>query len=231
MQTVRLPLIEHEDAFWDFIEILFEELRCGMFYTREKRPEPKSKKRRSSTETSLTPSLESGAQKRQRVQVSLERMNLKKSLLSLGKERMLRNDDSTTAAVTAGASSSSSSSSPVHSPAAAQSVSPASSTASSRQNGVSNRSTTDIYVADSCFRMRVRGKNIVFPELSSLAMILMLANSTGTHVPVLQKNQEYCCQFCGPGSALIWLSWILILIGNAGLYPGTWKLTKITGNK
>jgi hypothetical protein len=145
MQTVRLPLIEHEDAFWDFIEILFEELRCGMFYTREKRPEPKSsKKRRSSTETSLTPSLESGAQKRQRVQVSLERMNLKKSLLSLGKERM-RNDDSTTAAATAGASSSSSSSSPVHSPAPAQSVSPASSTASSRQDGVSNRSTTDIF--------------------------------------------------------------------------------------
>jgi hypothetical protein len=143
MQTVRLPLIEHEDAFWDFIEILFEELRCGMFYTREKRPEPKSsKKRRSSTENTPSSdklSLDSGAQKRQRVQVSLERMNLKKSLLSLGKERMVRNDDSTTAAAaTAGASSSSSSSSPVHSPAAAPSVSPASSTASSRQDGVAN---------------------------------------------------------------------------------------------
>jgi hypothetical protein len=139
MQTVRLPLIEHEDAFWDFIEILFEELRCGMFYTREKRPEPKSsKKRRSSTETppSEKMSLDSGAQKRQRVQVSLERMNLKKSLLSLGKERMVRNDDSTTAATTG--STSSSSSSPVHSPAAAQSVSPASSTASSREDGVAN---------------------------------------------------------------------------------------------
>ncbi len=146
MQTVRLPLIEHEDAFWDFMEILFEELRCGMFYTREKRPEPKiSKKRRSSTETSLTTSLESGAQKRQRVQVSLERMNLKKSLLSLGKERMVRNEDSTTAAAATGANSSSSSSSPVHSPAAAQSVSPASSTASSRQDGVANLSTTDIF--------------------------------------------------------------------------------------
>ncbi len=147
MQTVRLPLIEHEDAFWDFIEILFEELRCGMFYTREKRPESKSsKKRRSSTETPSSDkmSLESGAQKRQRVQVSLERMNLKKSLLSLGKERMVRNDDSTTAVATAG-STSSSSSSPVHSPAAAQSVSPASSTASSRQDGVANRSTVDIF--------------------------------------------------------------------------------------
>ncbi len=158
MQTVRLPLIEHEDAFWDFIEILFEELRCGMFYTREKRPEPKSsKKRRSSTETPTSDklSLESGAQKRQRVQVSLERMNLKKSLLSLGKERMVRNDDSTTAVATTAGSISSSSSSPVHSPAA-QSVSPASSTASSRQDGVSNRSTTDISVADLCLRMSVR---------------------------------------------------------------------------
>jgi hypothetical protein len=186
MQTVRLPLIEHEDAFWDFMEILFEELRCGMFYTREKRPEPKSKKRRSSTETSVTPSLESGAQKRQRVQVSLERMNLKKSLLSLGKERMVRNDDSTTAAAATG-STSSSSSSPVHSPAAAQSVSPASSTASSRQDGVANRSTIDFYVADSCLRMSVRrSKKIVFPEPSSLAMILMLSDwvPTGTYIRV-----------------------------------------------
>ncbi len=190
MQTVRLPLIEHEDAFWDFIEILFEELRCGMFYTREKRPaEPKSKKRRSSTETSLTPSLDSGAQKRQRVQVSLERMNLKKSLLSLGKERMVRNDDSTTAAAAAtGANSSSSSSSPVHSPAAAPSVSPASSTASSRQDA--NRSTVDISVVDSCYRMSVRGKNIVFPELSSLGMILVLADSTYLqYVPVLRIHE------------------------------------------
>ena len=30
----RLPLIETESAFWDFMEILFEELRCEMFYTK-----------------------------------------------------------------------------------------------------------------------------------------------------------------------------------------------------
>ena len=32
MQTVRLPLIEKESAFWDFLEILFEELRCESFF-------------------------------------------------------------------------------------------------------------------------------------------------------------------------------------------------------
>ncbi|XP_040576207.1 polycomb protein SCMH1 [Lepeophtheirus salmonis] len=35
MQTVRLPVIESEEAVWDFIEILFEELRCEIFYVKE----------------------------------------------------------------------------------------------------------------------------------------------------------------------------------------------------
>ena len=32
MQTIRLPAIETEDSLWEFIEILFEELRCECFY-------------------------------------------------------------------------------------------------------------------------------------------------------------------------------------------------------
>ena len=32
----RLPAIETESAFWDFLEILFEELRCEMFYAKVK---------------------------------------------------------------------------------------------------------------------------------------------------------------------------------------------------
>lgn len=35
MQTVRLPVIETPEAVWDFMEILFEELRCECFYERE----------------------------------------------------------------------------------------------------------------------------------------------------------------------------------------------------
>merc|ERR1712080_302632 len=31
-QTIRLPAIETEDSLWEFIEILFEELRCECFY-------------------------------------------------------------------------------------------------------------------------------------------------------------------------------------------------------
>ena len=32
MQTIRLPAIETEESLWEFIEILFEELRCECFY-------------------------------------------------------------------------------------------------------------------------------------------------------------------------------------------------------
>ena len=32
MQTIRLPAIETEESAWEFIEILFEELRCECFY-------------------------------------------------------------------------------------------------------------------------------------------------------------------------------------------------------
>ena len=35
MQTVRLPQVERTDKLWDFFEILFEELRCEMFYHKE----------------------------------------------------------------------------------------------------------------------------------------------------------------------------------------------------
>ena len=36
MQTIRLPAIESEESLWDFIEILFEELRCECFYEKGK---------------------------------------------------------------------------------------------------------------------------------------------------------------------------------------------------
>jgi len=68
MQTVRLPLIEKEPALWDFIEILFEELRCESFFHKE-RPrvketvtplkislEMKQRKRRASSSNSSTSS-------------------------------------------------------------------------------------------------------------------------------------------------------------------------------
>ena len=32
MQTIRLPVIETEESLWEFVEILFEELRCECFY-------------------------------------------------------------------------------------------------------------------------------------------------------------------------------------------------------
>ena len=32
MQTIRLPAIETQESLWEFIEILFEELRCECFY-------------------------------------------------------------------------------------------------------------------------------------------------------------------------------------------------------
>ena len=161
MQTVRLPSIEQEVAFWDFMEILFEELRCEMFYTKEKKVTvttpnkmvdaggAKSKKRRNSSESTATGDVGVAAvaeqltpesdKKRRRLQVNIKRLDAatasaaggKKSRLSLGREKSL-GGESTPAAVTNTASSSSSSSSPVHSPS--HSLSPANSTASSRQD-------------------------------------------------------------------------------------------------
>lgn len=68
MQSVRLPLIEKEPALWDFIEILFEELRCESFFHKE-RPriketvtplkislDMKQRKRRASSSNSSTSS-------------------------------------------------------------------------------------------------------------------------------------------------------------------------------
>ena len=150
MQTIRLPVIEQEVAFWDFMEILFEELRCEMFYTRDRKPTvaiketaaaDKTKKRRisespdsnnASPAARLSPESE---KKRRRLQVSLKRLDAvtaaaagvggtgKKSRLGLNKERNRGGEAAATA-------SSSSSSSPVHSPS--HSLSPANSSTSSR---------------------------------------------------------------------------------------------------
>ena len=61
MQTVRLPVIETEGSLWDFMEILFEELRCSSFYSKEKIV----KKRRLSSESAGdTSPMESDRKKR-----------------------------------------------------------------------------------------------------------------------------------------------------------------------
>ena len=64
MQTVRLPVLETEEAAWEFFEILFEELRCEPFYekgvnnnnktTTESSLTTPSSEKKSSTTTTLT---------------------------------------------------------------------------------------------------------------------------------------------------------------------------------
>ncbi len=55
------------------------------------------------------------------------------------------------------------------------------------------------------------------------------ADVTSLWIPVVFS---WCAkkQCCGSGSALIWLSWIRIRIGNADPDPGAWKFTKINKN-
>jgi len=73
MQTVRLPLVETEVALWDFMEILFEELRCEMFYSKTK---IESKKREHSSDNeAVSPSM---PDKKKKVQVNINRLKLKK---------------------------------------------------------------------------------------------------------------------------------------------------------
>jgi len=45
----------------------------------------------------------------------------------------------------------------------------------------------------------------------------------------LGSDFSRCNQCCGSGSALTWLSWIRILVGNVFPDPGARKLTKIAG--
>ncbi len=153
MQTVRLPVIEQEVAFWDFMEILFEELRCEMFYTKERKPAvavassaaagSKAKKRHLSDSPDCADNSEStvklspdSEKKRRRLQVSLKRLDAATTAAATSaggtsssskKSRLGLNKERKIGENT---SSSSSSTSPVHSPS--HSLSPASSTASSR---------------------------------------------------------------------------------------------------
>ena len=70
MQTVRLPVVDNETSLWDFMEILFEELRCEMFYSKTKF-ESRKREHSSDNEHALP-------DKKKKVQVNINKLKLNK---------------------------------------------------------------------------------------------------------------------------------------------------------
>ena len=70
MQTVRLPVVDNETSLWDFMEILFEELRCEMFYSKTK-VESRKREHSSDNEHALP-------DKKKKVQVNINKLKLNK---------------------------------------------------------------------------------------------------------------------------------------------------------
>ncbi len=81
----------------------------------------------------------------------------------------------------------------------------------------------------------------LLPKTSSLGIVKILLASFSLDgskscnfldIPNPDRVRFFCYFFqcCGSGSALIWLSWIWIRVGNSDPDPGTWKLTQLTIN-